>query len=471
MSTPDTDTKSWSPPWVKVLLVMVTLALLALGALHLLGHASTARWQRYAARLRSGGDPLTFEEIEARRSKIPEELNGALVIERLSEALNHMGESRWDVDSAVLVFDGARGGVDFFKGIPRYRIEPSRSYLEEHRDLLDKLSVLRDMSAGRFDLPLDADPTAIALPDLSTLRSAAKLQYLEGVLLLIDGDLEGAAEKVRLFSHISATLNEHPTLIGRLVQMALDAFTKRGIENILRVGRVEHRVLDELSDVVGGRLAGGTMKWALLGERAWFIALCDAMADGKLSMAGDPLRGSLSYLPVMLIRENQMRGVELLTGLVEAADDPTALMTAAQRIDKEVPAMPPTQVVIQRIMPSLSRSVVLQLRITAHLQCTLLGLAAERFRLQEDRLPESLDELVPDFIDSVPTDPFDGQPMRLAVTEKGIVIYSIDEDLVDDGGLVERQSTRPYFRDVGFLLFKPEHRGLLLTDEPPPGED
>jgi ABC-type uncharacterized transport system YnjBCD permease subunit len=52
VSTPDTDTKSWSPRWVKVLLVVVTLALLALGALHLLGRASTARWQRYAGRPR-----------------------------------------------------------------------------------------------------------------------------------------------------------------------------------------------------------------------------------------------------------------------------------------------------------------------------------------------------------------------------------------------------------------------------------
>jgi hypothetical protein len=71
----------------------------------------------------------------------------------------------------------------------------------------------------------------------------------------------------------------------------------------------------------------------------------------------------------------------------------------------------------------------------------------------------------------LPTDPFDGQPMRLAETEKGIVIYSIDGDLVDDGGLVARQETKPHFRDFGFRLFKPEHRGLLLTDEPAPGDD
>ena len=474
MSTPDADSKSWSPRWVKLLLVAVTLALLGLGTLHLLGRASTARWQRYAARLRSGGDPLTFEEIEARRSKIPEELNGALVIERLSEALNNMGEARWDVDSAVLVFGGGRDGVDFFKGIPRYRIEPSRSYLEEHRDLLDKLSVLRDMSAGRFELPLDADHMPTALPNLSPLRSAAKLQYLDSVLALVDGDVERAAAKVRVLSHISGTLNEQPLLIPQLVQISIDAFTKRGIENILRVGRVEHRVLDALSEIVEARLAGGTMKWALLGERAYFVATCDAMADGKLPMAalaGGAPSGGVWYLPVMLIRENQMRGVELLTGLVEAADDPTALMKAGQRIDKEIPAMPPTRVIIRIIMPSLLRSVVLQLSITAQLQCTRLGLAAERFRLKEGRLPESLDELVPDYIDSVPTDPFDGQPMRLAVTEKGIVIYSIGEDLVDDGGLVARQETKPHLRDFGFRLFKPEQRGLLLTDEPPPGDD
>jgi hypothetical protein len=128
-------------------------------------------------------------------------------------------------------------------------------------------------------------------------------------------------------------------------------------------------------------------------------------------------------------------------------------------------------VVTRILLPSLSRAVILHLRITAELQCTRLTIAAERFRLGTGRLPDSLDELVPTYVDAIPTDPFDGQPMRFTKTEQGIVIYSIDENLIDDGGLVARQEERPYFLDRGLRLVDPEHRGLLLTDEPPPDDD
>ena len=161
----------------------------------------------------------------------------------------------------------------------------------------------------------------------------------------------------------------------------------------------------------------------------------------------------------------------MLTWLVDAEDDPEAMTEAAARIDKEVPALPFTQVIVRSWMPSLSRAVTLHLKITAELQCARLAIAAERFSMNQERLPTALDELVPKYIEAVPTDPFDGQPMRFAATEHGIVIYSIDENGVDDGGIVVRQKARPHYRDVGFRLFKPEHRGIFLTDEPPPTDD
>ena len=82
-------------------------------------------------------------------------------------------------------------------------------------------------------------------------------------------------------------------------------------------------------------------------------------------------------------------------------------------------------------------------------------------------MPESLAVLVPTYLDEVPTDPFDGEPMRFATTDEGIVIYSINEDLTDDGGIVAKQKKRPHYLDVGFRLNRPEHRGLVLIDAPP----
>ncbi len=63
------------------------------------------------------------------------------------------------------------------------------------------------------------------------------------------------------------------------------------------------------------------------------------------------------------------------------------------------------------------------------------ALAVERYRLAHgDGLPPSLDALVPEFLDRVPTDIFADSPLRYRRLDLGYVIYSIGPDQKDDGG-------------------------------------
>lgn len=70
-------------------------------------------------------------------------------------------------------------------------------------------------------------------------------------------------------------------------------------------------------------------------------------------------------------------------------------------------------------------------------QCRLDGLrlvvACRLYEMRHGRLPETLDSLVPEFLSSVPQDPFDGKPFRY-LPEKGIV-YSIGKDLKDSSAM------------------------------------
>ncbi|MBI4558805.1 MAG: hypothetical protein HY706_14580 [Candidatus Hydrogenedentes bacterium] len=81
------------------------------------------------------------------------------------------------------------------------------------------------------------------------------------------------------------------------------------------------------------------------------------------------------------------------------------------------------------------------------------AVAAERFRVARGKLPETLDELVPDFLESVPVDPFDGNSIRYKKLSRGFVVYSIGKNGKDDGGdfgLMSEQRTRP--PDLTFMI-------------------
>lgn len=61
-----------------------------------------------------------------------------------------------------------------------------------------------------------------------------------------------------------------------------------------------------------------------------------------------------------------------------------------------------------------------------------LVVACHRFERDKGRFPETLAELVPEFLAEVPRDPFDGAPFRYSA-EKGLV-WAVGKNLTDEGG-------------------------------------
>jgi hypothetical protein len=64
-----------------------------------------------------------------------------------------------------------------------------------------------------------------------------------------------------------------------------------------------------------------------------------------------------------------------------------------------------------------------------------------------------LADLVPDYLDAVPRDPFSGNDLRYKKLEPGFVVYSVGEDLSDDDGKEMELRTResPNW-DVTFIV-------------------
>ena len=78
-------------------------------------------------------------------------------------------------------------------------------------------------------------------------------------------------------------------------------------------------------------------------------------------------------------------------------------------------------------------------RAQARLEAAHIALAATRYHLENGKLPTKPDELVPAFLDEIPIDPFDGQPMRYKPTADGAVVYSVGPNRVDDGGIEKKE--------------------------------
>ncbi len=85
-----------------------------------------------------------------------------------------------------------------------------------------------------------------------------------------------------------------------------------------------------------------------------------------------------------------------------------------------------------------SRGERLVSRADARLMLCRIAVALRLYAHAHGKHPDSLQALVPEYLDAVPVDPFDDQPICYKRTAEGVLIYSIGPDFVDGGGVDER---------------------------------
>jgi hypothetical protein len=83
----------------------------------------------------------------------------------------------------------------------------------------------------------------------------------------------------------------------------------------------------------------------------------------------------------------------------------------------------------------LSRTSLTEARVEATDACARAAVAMTRYRLDHDKLPTRLSDLVPAYLNAIPTDPFNGKPLRLVIRNNQWIVYSVGSDGVDNGGV------------------------------------
>lgn len=95
------------------------------------------------------------------------------------------------------------------------------------------------------------------------------------------------------------------------------------------------------------------------------------------------------------------------------------------------------KILVYTMVPCFNHIVASYFELNFWLDSAKCSIACERYRRKHGELPESLNVLVPEFLETVPNDPFDGKPIRYNKEKK--IIYSVGENLVDSGGMGERE--------------------------------
>lgn len=159
----------------------------------------------------------------------------------------------------------------------------------------------------------------------------------------------------------------------------------------------------------------------------------------KVAIAVAPLLGSTPavvkrnlahcYSHLVYLAENpeESRSREELEEIFENLDGPLQILCRKDPVGYTVSAL---------FVAGHTHLIDQRRRTVSRLRQTRVFLAVTAFQQAHDRVPGALEKLVPEFLDGVPADIYDGDPLRYVVAPDGRWrVYSIGSDKTDDGGV------------------------------------
>jgi hypothetical protein len=366
-----------------------------------------------------------LDDILKNQPKFPDAENGAL--QRI--AVQRMLPARWW--GPTLTFGGAP------------EVQLSADQLARFRAKLKELSPAVQAARKLAYAPRGSEPITWTRNGLSTPLSQP-METLELVrflrmdveVLAQDGEIEKAMTSCRAMVCTGRTLGDSPSLMSALLRVACQTLARGSLQRVLAQGEPTEAALADLQLLLEEEAAQAVLLNAFRVERASFDNTLEALQTGeaKFSEVFPPISPRwvrqcgfsddwIYSLRFGSIKNNRAAFLECFTSLIETDKlHPIDRLRAIEEVSKRI-----------RELPWLARS---ELQMYAkyqqdkevdylHLTTAIAALATERYRLAHGRWPESLEVLVPQYLDRVPDDIFADGPLRLQSLDDGLVIASV----------------------------------------------
>ena len=406
-----------------------------------------------------------LEDLEARRAAVPDDENGALVVLK-ARALIPADWPQWPEPGATNVLNKNHivlSDPDF----PLSRVSALALSEEMARaaPALAEARRLHDRPRGRYPASLGPDSLFAPLP-CDGVQAVALLLHVQAALEASHGDADGALATIRCLVNVARSIGDEPTPMSQVLRAYIGARAVRAVERVLAHGRPSAEALATTRRVFLREAGEPILPDAYRAERAF---LHEALTHARSVNTARTFPGIVTGARLKLalaagrVQRDHPELLRLMNEAVAASRLPPSEQTAAfDRLDERWTAVVLDHEILMRLSllrPAASETANLLRPLLGQMRCAAVALAAEGFRVDQGRWPETLGELVPAYLDDIPIDPCDGSPLRFKRLPDGLVIYSVGNDGQGDGGYIERTLFPPWpGQDVGVRLWDVEKR-------------
>jgi len=286
------------------------------------------------------------------------------------------------------------------------------------------------------------------LPGLAAEKRWAQFLQLRVLADLQAGQSQAALVDTKLFLRVTDSLRDQPYLISHLVRIAMMAIALQTVYEGLAQHRWDDAQLSELEAALAKEDFLADYKTAMRGERTCGIDAFERMRLTREETSPEPgndggmVTNSLRLVPSAFFYQNELacarnmeRWILPLADETNRVVSPAAVQRTSVVITNELKHYSPYKILSVMYLPAISRSVTRFAITQSQTDLARVACALERFRLARGNYPETLDALAPQFIEKLPHDIINGQPLHYRRMDDGqFVLYSVGWDEKDDGG-------------------------------------
>jgi hypothetical protein len=406
-----------------------------------------------------------LEDLQAAREVIPDAENGALLVLAVTARL----PKDWPpsaIDEALINPAANEQLSDELYRAVGTELVALRATLEMARKLIayDK---------GRYPHPPGHDPGDPLPPSVLTIRKTMRLLQLDALAAAEQRDFPRALRACRALIIVGRTIGDDPLYISLLVRFSGSAFACKTTERVLGQGTPALADLLDLQRLIEKEEAWDGFVQATRGERAFGHLMWQRFEGGEMKyedFRGLTLSGKSEEInpTTEQIQRAHADWLRIMERYIEAAREPLPERGPIfRRIADEKDSLPPDDL-LHSVFPVHTRIEEVDRLRHARLRTAAAILAAERYRLKNNRWPEKIDDLKEFAARETLIDPFDGKQLRLRREPDGLVIYSVGVNGIDDGGTPESLVANGL--DVGYRLWDVDKRRQPPVPRPPPPE-
>ena len=352
------------------------------------------------------------------------------------------------------------------------------TFLTRHTETLDLLRQAAARPICRFTRDYTRPSVDMLIPEIQFLRNAARILAVSARYEASRGEITAALRDVSSIMKISLHASSEPILISGLVGLSIDGISINTLSEILPFIDTDNLSFLKRDDIHNFLCTPPSLTKNIYGEEAFGLNVFSIFGTGEFdqwqlaSFLMDDLNLPDSIYQQNIFLNPALAGYRIFLfpqdlaayqqtmhsyqRVAESSDSYAGKQTILKRIEDGLSSGRPKGFITALLTPAIGKALERVEKVRMQHATALVAIAATKFRIAHDGLPDKAASLVPDFLPSLPKDAFLTESrLRYSNKDGGVAIYSVGPNGKDDGGPVpEMDKDQPKNDDVGIFLRK-----------------